>query len=776
MNYKTLKLIIYLIIIVEILSSCNQTRFVPEDKYLVDKVTIECDNKQISKSEIENYIKQKPNRKILILFNLKLNLYVYNFAKRGKERKWKNWVATTIGEEPVIYDEFMTQKSVKQIKLYLKNKGYYYTEIHDTLLIKRKKATSKYKIIPNKPLIISELKYKILDTSLNKLIIRDTANCLIKKNIHFDIETLQNERNRITKYVKNLGYYRFTRDFIEYEVDTISNNEKLDLSLIIKHNLLSQKDSINSNHKKYIVRNIYVYPDYKQDSTIKYDSLHFEIVTFWHRKSSLLFKNNALSQKIFIIPNSMYQLDNVEKTYQQLSSLGLYKSITISFEELKKDSINCGLIDCFIRLIPNTLQSYQFEVEGTNSGGNIGVAGSYTYQHKNIFHGFEIFDLKLKGSLEAQGKSVTENTRKYNLNTYEYSIENQVHFPKFLLPKRFSYLNKIYNPQTSISINYNYQTRPDFTRTITNASFGYRWRGKQSNFHKHIFNLLEINSINVKNISTEFADYIKNLYIQNSYKNQLIEDANYTYIYNNQNLNQIFLNHIYFRASFETAGNLLNSMALLSNSQKVDGSYLFFDTRFAQYLKTDFDFRYYFTFSGFNNKLEKPNSLVFRTFAGVGMPYGNSKKDMPFVKKYYSGGANSLRAWQVRSLGPGSFRDSTVGFANQLGDIKLEGNIEYRFTLFWVVEGAVFLDVGNIWAMKENVKTDGTQFNFNKFYQDLAVGTGLGTRFDFTFFLLRFDFGLKLRDPQLSENKWIPSNRSFTNNDWTFNVGIGYPF
>jgi hypothetical protein len=337
-------------------------------------------------------------------------------------------------------------------------------------------------------------------------------------------------------------------------------------------------------------------------------------------------------------------------------------------------------------------------------------------------------------------------------------------FP-FLESERFI---KKYNPKTTIKTAYNYQKMPVYIRTIANASFGYKW--KSSNYKLHNINPLQFNIVNLPYIDPEFEEHIDTTsYLAYSYKEILILGGNYTYIFNNQNINKA-RSYWYVKVNGELAGNLLAGISKLTKKEKVDGSYTIFNQNFAQYIRGDIDIR-------FNRTLNDVSSMVYRAFAGVGIPYGNSE-GIPFEKQYFSGGANGVRAWQVRSLGPGSHIPSGSSFYNSTADVKLEFNAEYRFKLFWILEGAMFLDAGNIWTFYVDEDRPGANFEFNRFYKELAFGTGLGLRFDLNFIILRTDLGMKLRDPQIAdESKWIMMNRNLNwNDDFVLSFTIGYPF
>ena len=456
-------------------------------------------------------------------------------------------------------------------------------------------------------------------------------------------------------------------------------------------------------------------------------------------------------------------------------SLNIFRIINIFYKETDANNRNQQLLNCYIQLTPYTTQSYSVEVEGTNTSGNVGVAGNINYKHNNLFKGAEIFDLKLKGALQLQRAVVENQTSQVLFNTIEFGTETKIDIPKFLLPLNSEHFYMKYYPKTSISLSYNYQKRPDYTRSIANFGFGYYW--KSSKFSKQIVKPIDVNYVNIPYITTEFDSLITGTYLENSYKNFFIPEASYSFIYNSQSLKK-HRDFMFFRANLEASGNSLYSLYdLFSEPKNKDGSYELLGLRFSQFVRADFDLRYY-------NVLDKSNTFVYRAYAGLGVPFGNSEV-LPFVKQFYSGGATDIRAWQVRSLGPGSYKvpplvignDTINTYPNQSADFKLEANYEYRFDLFWILQGAFFIDAGNIWSINKKDKREGALFKFNKFYKDIAIGTGLGLRFDFSFFLLRFDLGVKARDPlEPRNNGWILGYRKIKYNDWMFNIAIGYPF
>ncbi|MFC2104941.1 BamA/TamA family outer membrane protein, partial [Bacteroidota bacterium] len=418
-----------------------------------------------------------------------------------------------------------------------------------------------------------------------------------------------------------------------------------------------------------------------------------------------------------------------------------------------------------IKLTKYFLQSYTVELQGTNSYGNIGVGGNFLYQHRSLFGGAEITDFRINGAIE----TIDEQNIAGNYYTTEIGGNVTVSIPKFILPifkgERFS---KKYSPKTQISVGYNYQDRIDYRRSIANMSYGYIWDGNR--YLKHSIKLLELNAVNLPYATQDFKNYIDSTYLKSSYDNHLVSVTNYSLIFNNQDIKKV-RDFYFLRLNTEVSGNILSGISELTNASKDEnGSYMVLGIPFSQYAKFDIDLRYY-------DVIDNTNSLAYRLFGGIGIPYGNSQS-LPFEKMYFSGGANSIRAWNVRDLGPGAYSGgSRTRFPNQTGDIKLEANVEYRFKMFWVLEGALFVDAGNVWNLTSD-EFEGGLFRKDKFYKEFALGSGFGTRFDFSFVIFRLDLGIKLRDPALPDgDRWILGNRSLTwEDDFTINIGIGYPF
>jgi len=766
--FKNLLFFLLIIVVVSI-SSCRTTKYVGEGEYMLNSNTVKGDLKHVDKEEVTSYVKQTPNKKILFS---RFHLGLYNLSRKDKEKGISGWLKT-IGEAPVIYDPFLKDKTTNQFELYLKSKGFYNARITDTVIFKKKKADVVYQIEPGRPYRIGKVDYEFEDPGLKKFVFQDTLNSLVKPGELLDVDNLDSERSRIELMLKENGFYSFKKEFIFFKVDTSLQGFSADVHFVFKKYSEFSKEGYTReiSHPRYVIRDIYLNTNYAMREAMSnielyrqsLDTMMVEDIYLVYR-DELNVKPTVIIESSYIVPGNIYDIRDVRRTYRNLSSLNLFRLTSIEFKEDTAfiDSA-FRVLDCEILLTPQTLQSLTLEPELTNSSGNIGAAGNLIYQHRNLFKGAENFDLRLKGAIE----TLRETDQSDLGNMMELGTELRLKIPKFLLPFKNDQFIKKFNPSTSVSFAYNYQRRPDYARTIANASFGYTWKGNR--YLTHIVNPIELNLIKIPYQSQSFKDWLEGKYISFSYQPHLVTVTNYSFIFSNQNI-QKKSDFMYFRMNLESAGNLLYSAYELSGTEKVDGKYQLFNTDFAQYFRSDFDIRLY-------DVLDESNTLVYRFFAGAGLPYNNSTA-LPFEKKYFAGGSNSIRAWQVRNLGPGSYWELEPSpYPNKTADIKLEANVEYRFKLFWLLEGALFVDAGNIWAINTDDEREGALFQWNNFYNDIAVGTGFGTRLDFSYFIFRLDLGVKARDPSLpSGEKWIIGNRKLVRDDFVLNIGIGYPF
>lgn len=759
---------IYIVVTALLLVGCSVSKFVPEGKYLLDEVHISSDNKEIKSSEMYSYVRQKPNSKWFSL--VKLPMYIY--CSSGKDStKWINKILRKMGDAPRIYDARVAEETRMQILGAVQNKGYLGAQVSLEEKIKKNKLDTYYRISSGKPYIISSIDYNVEDYVIRDLLMNDSIHSGLKVGERFDVNQLEEERNKITQFLLNRGYYRFNKDYITFQADTVNGTYRIDLTMNIGLNNMPNS-SETSLHRQYSIRNVnYLMDvDYSLNNGVNLDTMSYGGINILYDKK-LFLRPGVIDSHNRIVPGKLYSNRDVMSTYSSLSRLGILKYSNIRFvEHLENDS---AYLDAFVSLSKNKNKMLSFQVEGTNSAGDLGAAASVTYTHRNLFKGSETFTIKVRGAYEA----VTGLEGYANNNYTEYGVESSLDFPEFMFPFLTSDFKKRVNAKSEVSIKYNWQIRPEFERTLASAAWSYRWNsGRRAN---HRLDVLDINYIYMPYRSNTFIEYLNymdevNPLLRYSYEDLFIVRLGYTYTYNSAGVTtqQTAKKSSYsIRFNIEESGNLIYGFSKLIHKKPSDGeSFRMGNISFAQYVKTDFDFAK-------NIMIDDRNSLVFHIATGVAIPYGNSKS-LPFEKLYFSGGANSVRGWSVRSLGPGRYHGNSgsLDYVNHTGDIKLDLNVEYRTHMFWKLNGAAFIDAGNVWTLKSRYSDDTGQFAFNRFYKEIAVSYGLGVRFDLDFLILRFDGGMKAINPMESGADRFPVIRPDFSRDFAFHFAVGYPF
>jgi outer membrane protein assembly factor BamA len=744
-----------------LLYSCSITRKVPDGSYLLqkNKVVISGKDDRLSMDEITSYIRQRPNRSDMLKFHLGL----YNLS--GKDTsKWLNRKLQAWGEAPVIFDSNMIKISIDNIRAYMRNMGLYHATVSDSIVYEKKKATVFYNIRPGDAYIINNIEYNISDTAIKRFVLSDTMRLRTGRRLSADM--LDREREAISTRLRNNGYYTFNKSFISFKADSAAGNREVSLKMTVQpFTKMENGKKIELDYPVYRINNVYVYSNYNSllavtDSTYikSFDTLYSDNMYLLYKDYRNL-KPGVISRVNLFEKGDIYSEDKVSKTYNNLSGLALFKSVTIQFRESGD-----GFLDCIIFLDPLMIQSYEVDIElSTNASSMIGFSPGLTYRHKNLFKGAEVFNLDFRGVFQRSFGSSHLSSQEYNGGLF-FDI------PRFLMPVSIGYF-KTQVPHTQFSTSYVYQQRPDYTRAIGNVRFGYRWKSSETKTFQ--FNLMDFNMIKMYRLSTEFYNNINNPYLRNMYSNHFILGMTGSFIYSNQPENgrsrwrrTDFWN---YRINGDIAGNLVG-LFKSAMPRDADSRRLVAGMPYSQYIKGDMNLVY-------DYPVNTASSMVYRFYFGVGKAYGNSLS-MPFEKMFYSGGANSLRGWQVRSVGPGSVSaDSIDVFPNQVADLRLELNVEYRFPLFWKFEGALFADAGNIWSLSSLDTREGARFAFNRFYKEFAVNAGLGLRLNFDYFILRFDSGLKIHNPGLpAGNRMIMPDKWFGNNNFSFHFGINYPF
>lgn len=808
------------------------TKRLASDEVLLKKNEIKLvDNISVDKDALNETIRQQPNRKILGIFPF--YVWAYNIpnpekfeernakrraklAKKNKKRREKgkkpldfkpygSWWRETVGEAPVVYDSSKTNRSVEQLETYLIKHGWFNAEVEAETRPGSKDQTLivTYIIEGNQPYVINSFDYDIDDTRLLELTKESRES---RKNFRpgdqFDIDEMEKERKKLNDYFRNRGYYNFNKELIYFDVDSSLNKHAVDLTLGIIPRRIPYSGNPDSMlvvpYKTYTINSIQIIDQPALRSTIinQTDTAFLKSYTIINQHQ-LNVKPKILARNVLFKPGSYYKLDEVTRTYRRLSSLPIVRSTNVRFSPVS-DAIDNDELNCEISLTPSKKQNVSLAAKGTNRGGFLGISGSVGYENKNIFNGAEKFEFNITGGAEAQ-QLLTQSqnpsgdfqgvNNNFYLNTIEVGPEISLTFPKFLLPVKAERFAKSANPRTKLTANLSYQRRPDYERTRSFGSISYQW--SETEEKRWAINPLEVSLIKIYR-SPEFDEQLEQIgdpFLTNSFQDHFIVDARIAYTFSTQQYGSRKKNFFYYHGELESAGSWLRGLyRAFGAPTDSTGSYEAFGIDFAQYIKTLHDFRYY------RNHNEKM-STAYRISAGIGVPLKNLDV-LPFEKSFFGGGANDIRAWQARTLGPGSYRDPELTF-DKIGDILLEANVEYRFKLIDVLEGALFVDAGNIWTIQADEARPGAHFEFDRFLSEIAFGVGTGFRFNFDFFLIRLDLALQVKDPALDPGeRWLfqPKDAYNTYIDnlneelppdeelnhyrprWNFNIGIGYPF
>ena len=751
-----------------LMSSCSLHRYVPEGKYLVKKnvIVIENDSTNINKSKLSDYISLKPYKESL---DSDMPFWVYYKAKSHSDSKFWAWLNRSVGSEPTYYEKADANYSAKQMSLYLGNIGYPNSKVKSSVATKRCKATVTYKVTPTQPYRISKINYVIEDSVIARYIMRREETFPVKVGDIYNAYTMNTQREEIAEYLKNAGYYFFTRDNVHYDVDSCFNNHTMTVTMRIDHSELASR--------RYYINNINIYPNFSLSRAFETPSDTIILMPEVGRrrmpnKLNFLYygkpnvKPETLTQSINILKGSPYRQQLVSLTYNGLNNFQIFGNPNIEFDTVPSDSLY--LLDCRITMQQNDTHSFTVQAEGTNSDGDLGIKGSLSFTNRNIFHGAEVLQLSLKAGLEAQ----TINLEVQNegvFNTKELGVSGSLLFPRFISPIPLRNFARDYQPTTNLTLGFNTQVRYYYSRHIATASYSYDW--KDNKRYNHTVVPVYLNTVKISNMKPIFEELLAQEHNQrkrDQYTSHLLLGMKYSFVLNTQNL-QRKNSFVYFRADLETSGNLIS----LFNNTKImslnEGNHELFGIRYAQYARSNFDFRQHVN-------LKDDHWFVFREFLGLGIPYGNSK-DLPFERSFYAGGTSSMRGWNYRGVGPGGYVPSENDI-EKIGDLQLELNFEYRFPVFNIVNGAFFVDAGNVWTYWPNESLPESEFTFNKFYKQIAIDAGVGIRLDLSFLIVRLDLARALRNPYQNENGhyWRFEYGENYVNSWRLIGGIGFPF
>jgi len=808
-------------------TTCNVTKKLEPNQYLVEKVEVlNAKSTKIPLENFEAFVRQKPNRKFFRAFHFYVWWYqlfsaekisrkkikrndkydlanaekIKRFEIKNEKREKKGKKPQTpklkdkespillesvrdIGEAPVLLDSALVEQTRNQLSKYLFSKGFFNNKVKDSITIigNGKKAHIYYVLYPKVSYKVGRITYQMDDEKLGDLFLKDTLNSLIKLGEPYDIEILGKERQRITNNALNNGYYYFENAYMNFDVDSNNSNGTVSVNVHLKkfsRTFSSTNDSlILVNHTKYKINNIYVITE-SITGNITESAFNDSI----HAKNSdcIFLINKTLAYRTAIITNNVdlrkgqfFRKDTAELTYKALLGLGIFKNPTIKF---LKNSDYSNRLDCYIICNPLIKQSITAETEGINTSGNLGVDGSLVYQNKNLFKGGELFEIKLQGAFIAQQQFNEDKTTdltnlQKTFNTLQFGPEATFSVPRAFFPFSLLPFRKDMSPHTFVKSSLNFQSRAQFSRIITDVDYGFNFKTR-NNTLKHELVPFEAYLVDAT-LDDAFAkdlNALNDAFLLNSFLDHITTVSRYSITYlSKENSNTSKKPVSYLRVGVQSSGNILRQyFKSFGGKQDSLGRYLIFGIPFAQFLRGDVDYRIYVP-------IYRKSRLVYRLAGGVGKPLANLNI-LPYEQSFFSGGPNSIRAWRARTLGPGGYNpgESTSRF-DKIGDILLEGNFEYRFHILKSFNGALFADAGNIWRLNKDISKPEGEFVVDKFIDQIAIGGGLGIRWDLSFFVLRFDFAAPLRDPKYAVgDRWTFDKKPYK--EIVINFGIGYPF
>ena len=715
--------------------SCSTTRVLGDGQFrLADNKVVVDNDRKFNTKEIESYIKQKPNSYIIFGWNPFLN--IYNWSGKNDD-KGINKFLRKIGTAPVVYQPSQVEASVENINRHLEYLGYYGSDVRSEVRVNGKRVTVTYSVTLGRRYRIGNVSFAVPDGEFKEDFYADTAAVSIRPGDFLSEDALEKETERAASMFRRKGYFGFTKNYFSFEADTLARRDTADLLMTVKEYTRNQTAEYARPHRKYFFG----------DVSISYDN-------------DLKFNDRVLKNICTIRPGAMYDEREVNTTYSRLSALRLFSGVNVSLNP--RDS---GIVDCDISLTKSRMQGFKVNLEGsTNSTGLIGISPQVSYYHKNILHGGQWLNLGFLGNFQFKydDRSVKSN---------EFGVSAGLSFPEFLgLPNSIFHGPSV--PRTEINASYNYQNRPEYTRNMISTSYGYSGSLRNGKFF-YQFYPIQAKIVRLTNLDPNFYTTLSgNPFMRDAYQNHFDVGSGLVAYYTTSTALVPKETYEYARLQLDASGNVLS---LFNKAMRSDeyGSRLIWNTPYSQYIRTELTLGKTFVFGKNGGQ-----ALAMRLLGGVGYAYGNSST-IPFEKQFYSGGANSMRGWQARSLGPGNSKaDTTFVIPSQTGDVKLEANLEYRFPMFWKLCGAVFTDVGNIWTLKETDGDDGshTHFDLKNLAASLAADWGIGLRVDLNFLILRLDMGMKVYDPSLDTARWRSPSQWLKKDGYTLHFGVGYPF
>ena len=714
------------VIIAATLASCSTTRTLQADQYRLAGNKVEVtNNKEFNPNLLTPYLKQKSG-------GFSPFIYVYNWVN-GKGKGWDKFVQK-IGVAPVIYDPEMVDSSVDNITNHLEYLGYYGSKVQSSINVKRKNVRVTYSVTLGKQIPIKDIEIILPDNEGFAFdFLCDTAAMSIRPGTFLSEDALEKESVRSSSVMRDKGYYTFSKNHYFFEADTLSVPDSALLQLTINEYTRNESPKDAVRIRKF-----------------QFDSVSIDY------PSSLKIRKKVLTGLNTITPGNTYSESEVHNTYSRLSALRIFSGVNIGMTQTDTNKVNST-----ISLSQSKIQGFKVNLESSiNSSGLFGISPQLSYYHKNIFRGGEYLNLSFMGNFQFKFND--------NVRSDEFGVSGGLSFPKFF-PLPYRYFKQAV-PRTDVNVSYNYQNRPEYTRNILSTSFGYvgNFKGK---FYYQAYPI-QMNIVNLFKIDENFRNTLANdPFLRNAYQNHFDLGSGGTFYYTTNSNPIPKTTYFYSRLQLDVAGNLLSAFKPLMQKDEA-GAGMIWNTPFSQFVRAEVTLGRTWIFGKKDGQ-----SIATRLVAGAGYAYGNSSA-LPFEKHFYCGGANSLRGWQARTVGPGlSAMDRTFVIPNQTGDMRLEANIEYRFSIFWKFAGAIFADAGNVWTLQDgNSKEDMlARFRWNTFGDSIAANWGAGLRLDFGFLLLRLDLGLKVHDPS-RENKWVRPEQWLKNDGYALHFGVGYPF
>lgn len=744
--------------------SCNESKYLADGQtlYVANKVKIESaaikkGTAKDLRSDLKDLIRPRLNSKIL---GIRFSLWVYNIAGTSTKNKgFKHWLKTKVGEPPVLASASILQKNADVLQNYLENKGYFKDTVIQTSEVKNKKLTAIYTAKFGPRYAIRNVTYPQSSDptdSIYKRIDSLQRRSLLKKGDGYDLDVIKDERTRIDTRLKNRGYYFFNPNYLIVDVDSSVGNHQVDLKLSIKDETPDKAQDV------YTINKVTVFAGYDIHSDTSRDKGTLTPEGYLIIDSAKLFKPSLFGNTLVFKPGAIYRRNDHNLSLSRLVSLGVFKFVKVRFEAV--DSTLGNKLNAFYYLNPAQKKSIRFEVSGLSRSDNTtGGEVALTWRNRNMFKGAELFTASVFAGLEQQtiggGQTITTKRGGVDLNLY---------IPRIVSPFHWSTSGQ-FVPKTRINAGYElFDRSQQYTLTSAKTSFGYVF--KQSLPTEHQVTLINLNLVNPTNIDPGYQAMLDtNITQRRAIERQFIIGSKYNFVYNSLARPNRKLNNFYFSGNVDLSGNWLG---LITGANIDKGKQrTIFNTPFSQYARLELDFRHYLSFS-------KYSVLASRITGGIGMAYGNSST-LPFVKQFFAGGTNDIRAFRSRALGPGSYSPGDPNknsfIPDQPGDVKLEANLEYRTKLFSVVRWAVFIDAGNIWTRQADTSRPGSQFS-SHFLNDVGVGIGTGLRFDISILILRVDVATPIRYPWMPNGqKWV-FNKTTDISNMVLNLAIGYPF